>query len=370
MLNGRNHLPPQTGVAVSGRGTSVQADADASALYGEYEQRLAAELADLLRTGAAPRYASTGAPDQKAIGAQPEIGGSAARRSARRSGMMPAAVPPNDFAGDDDDPPLPFSWRHESRPPEASWLARQLKAGLMGLGAGLIVVLPALAVFSGRFDQWLPVTKPALPTIEATAVETRTPTALMVTAAAEETSAEQPVRPATVELTPKVHEVAEPAPVTATREPIGVQVRSVVTVGAFPPAIAPLAPTETARLPERAEPLPALPPSRTDVAVRTIEVPPPPPVVSPVDEAAGLLAAGQQLVKAGDVMGARTPLARAANLGNAEAMLALGETFDPNMLAAWAVRDVKSDVSSARLFYTRAVAAGLGRARARLDALN
>ena len=77
------------------------------------------------------------------------------------------------------------------------------------------------------------------------------------------------------------------------------------------------------------------------------------------------------MMKEGDIATARIPLTKAANMGSAEAMFVLGETYDPNMLAALgAPRDIKSDASTARLFYGRAAAAGLTKAKLRLEALN
>jgi hypothetical protein len=159
-------------------------------------------------------------------------------------------------------------------------------------------------------------------------------------------------RPAVVEQAaapepPRIAVVSTPAAVepersAATPAPVPIA-RSIGTIEAFPAARA---------------------------AVATPPVAPAPPARSSPDEAAGLLLLGQTLVKEGDIAGAREPLARAANLGSPEAMVALGETFDPNMLAAWGARNVKADASTARLFYTRAAAAGSARARTRLDALN
>ena len=51
MLNGRNHSAARKGLAVNGRGSNAVAEADASALYGEYEQKLASDLAELLKSG-------------------------------------------------------------------------------------------------------------------------------------------------------------------------------------------------------------------------------------------------------------------------------------------------------------------------------
>ena len=67
--------------------------------------------------------------------------------------------------------------------------------------------------------------------------------------------------------------------------------------------------------------------------------------------------------------GAREALARAANNGSANARFALAETFDPNALAAWGLRQRVADVGAARALYEQALAGGDKRAASRLAAL-
>jgi hypothetical protein len=62
-------------------------------------------------------------------------------------------------------------------------------------------------------------------------------------------------------------------------------------------------------------------------------------------------------------------LGRAAAANNAEALLLLGETYDPNMLTAWGARGATADVAISRSLYGRALAGGMEHARARLKAL-
>ncbi len=375
MLNGRNHSAARKGLTVNGRGNSAVAEADASALYGEYEQKLASDLAELLKSGGgAPRVASDGAAavPHRPMGQSTPPPLSAARtgrqallhsetlvhpETLRQRSFVPASAPHNDFVDAGDREPMPFSWRHEPRPPQPSWIARQMRSGLLGLGAGLIVVLPAVAVMSGRLDT-------VLPSWKSTAAE-RAPRLYEVPMTPPKVASVQPARVQAATIEPprapaasavRVESVAtvrhtfasEVPPKSETTETPAVAARSVGTVEAFPPSsgVSSSAPA----------------PSRIVAAV-----PPPAPVA---DEAMDLLALGQRLLEVGDIAGARTPLARAANLGNSAAMLALGETFDPNMLAAWGALDVKSDPSTARLFYGRAAGAGQARAKMRLEALN
>jgi hypothetical protein len=82
-----------------------------------------------------------------------------------------------------------------------------------------------------------------------------------------------------------------------------------------------------------------------------------------------LVGVGRERIIAGDLSGAREILGRAAAADEAEAILALAETFDPNMLAAWGIRDAASDVRVARTLYAKALLKGKERARVRLEAL-
>jgi hypothetical protein len=100
--------------------------------------------------------------------------------------------------------------------------------------------------------------------------------------------------------------------------------------------------------------------------VQPVAAPPSPPPLDPTAEA---LATGEQLVSAGRITEARETLARTAASGSAEAQFRLAETFDPNMLAVWGVRDHKADPATARALYGMAAAAGLSKARQRIEAL-
>ncbi len=385
MLNGRNHTARANGHAaganglvVNGRGHPASADTESSIFYGEYEQKLASELAELLKTGSAPRIpAEVVPPDSPTVAAskalRPAVAGgdnlapSGLPQMARRLAPQPqrtfvaATRPRNDFAlTDEDEPPLPFSWKHEPRPPQPSWLAKQLRAGLVGLGAGLMVVLPAVAVLTGRLDGWMPSRTGQEQVAMAAASSRAAPTATVAADQPVEGRA-QPLERSKTETAPFMTRAQAPALARVESVDPAVTVRSVGSVGAFPLA---------AQRPEVADPpiMAAITLPVTPRSAETFASPPRP--ATPVNDAGDLLTAGLRLVKDGDIAGARGPLAKAAALGHADAMLALGETYDPNMLAAWAARDVKPDVSAARLHYGQAVAAGSTRAKNRLDALN
>jgi TPR repeat protein len=87
------------------------------------------------------------------------------------------------------------------------------------------------------------------------------------------------------------------------------------------------------------------------------------------DEIATLLRRGQDLAAQGDLAGARLLLRRAAEAGDAQAMQALGATYDPTVLAKLNVIGVAPDNARARAWYERAAAAGAPEASRRLEQL-
>jgi hypothetical protein len=82
-----------------------------------------------------------------------------------------------------------------------------------------------------------------------------------------------------------------------------------------------------------------------------------------------LLERCEGLIAKGDMAGARQELLRAADDGSVSARFALAETFDPNVLAAWGLRERVADVGAARSLYVEAMSAGDPRAAGRIEAL-
>jgi TPR repeat protein len=82
-----------------------------------------------------------------------------------------------------------------------------------------------------------------------------------------------------------------------------------------------------------------------------------------------LMKQGEQLIAAGDVATARTVLRRAADAGDANAAMALGATYDPNVLARLGVVGVSAEVEKVRSWYQKAETLGSPDARRRLDLL-
>lgn len=122
----------------------------------------------------------------------------------------------------------------------------------------------------------------------------------------------------------------------------------------------------------RLEWIPAAFPGHADVPVS----PDRPPVQAPPetfklqpDEIAVLLQRGKDMLKFGDVSGARLFLRRAAEADNAEAALLLASTFDPIELRELGVMGFAPDLSQALAWYLKASALGSGEAQRRIERL-
>ena len=98
----------------------------------------------------------------------------------------------------------------------------------------------------------------------------------------------------------------------------------------------------------------------------------PSPIASlaiPIDDARRLCAEGLIAFAKGDIASARALLKRAAEGGDARALMALGDTYDPTTLSRLGALGLKGDEALARRYYSRALAAGVGGARERIAAL-
>jgi hypothetical protein len=82
-----------------------------------------------------------------------------------------------------------------------------------------------------------------------------------------------------------------------------------------------------------------------------------------------LMQQGEQFVAAGDLATARLVFRRAAEAGDAAAALAMGDTFDPTVLARMGVRGMGADVEKARSWYEKAKSFGSPDAPRRLEML-
>lgn len=157
---------------------------------------------------------------------------------------------------------------------------------------------------------------------------------------------------------------------TAAQEPPRVSADAIVpqpvtTERAFVPADAAALADRFAAVPVKAETEPS-------VSARTVqEAPQPVPAPSlrslDRDEVALLLKRSDDLMAQGDIASARLMLARAAETGEARAALALGATFDANVLRKLGVIGVAGDAAKARAWYEKAAEYGSGEAARRLE---
>jgi hypothetical protein len=92
-----------------------------------------------------------------------------------------------------------------------------------------------------------------------------------------------------------------------------------------------------------------------------------PHLTTPADDKQ--LARVEELLRIGDVAGARLYLEHLLPGGSPAVAFRLAETYDPERLAAWRVVGVRGDPQKARELYERALAGGIVQAQERLARL-
>jgi hypothetical protein len=301
---------------------------------------------------------------------------------------LPAMPPPRNFFDDEDDDaamPIPSTWRNPPEPPRVRGLSDQLRATGLGFATGLAIVVPAVLLMTGHLDNssfsqlanMLPGSLVVSQDVQRTANETPRVQQRAVTTT---TVAPQVVQsPAIVAVAPAPQPVLAAAPVAPAPEPAPVvasiapapepapAVTFVPTITAVeppkPPVIAETAPAPTPPPVAEAPPVAAAPAPIASLAPAA-----PAPVMAPATTG-NEIAEGKERFRGGDITGGRNVLARAAASGNAEAIMALAETYDPNMLAAWGIMAAAPDVTTARRLYAKARDSGLEIAGTRLKGL-
>ena len=237
---------------------------------------------------------------------------------------QPMAPPPLDHGHDDEPMPVPSTWRQPLAQEDDRWLHQQMGAAVLGLIAGLMIVVPAVLWLGGFFSPQ-----------KASRVEPPTADARAAPEAevADVKTVRVPVRPMDpVRPVEKPPESAAPSVMANVEQPRPAQVE------AKPPPQVPV--FATARL---------IDPNKARID--------------------GLLAQAAQRIDSGDITGAREMLADADDGGQGEVSFAIAETYDPNMLAAWGTRGVVADAAKARVLYQKAFDLGVAQAQKRLDAL-
>jgi hypothetical protein len=230
-------------------------------------------------------------------------------------------VPSVDLSADDEPMPIPSTWREPAQSDDR-WLRQQMGATLLGLCAGLLVVVPIVLWLSG----WLGEAQKSRPQRSAE-------------------PALAPIEPRTGEVKTvkvQVRPVGERTPQTAAQYVTG----SIDARAAVEPA--------------RPEPIAALP---------VAKAPEPATRPEPVRQIDDRLSEARQRIESGDVSGARDILSAAEGNAPGPVSFALAETYDPNMLAAWGTRGAIADVARAKALYHKSLGLGMARAQARLEAL-
>jgi TPR repeat protein len=85
------------------------------------------------------------------------------------------------------------------------------------------------------------------------------------------------------------------------------------------------------------------------------------------EEIAALYKRGEQLVTQGEIAAARLVFVRAAEAGDARSALALGASYDPDVLKKLGVLGVVGDAALAREWYTKASGLGSREAAQRIE---
>jgi hypothetical protein len=338
-----DHRPPPPTDGASREADVQFLHAPAGNLTQELAQLLAASIAQNQANrgrGGAPTNAEltslanlvAAASVQRTLAPVFKDGLSALSYSQPRSAPAPQsdAAPQLELGHDDEPMPIPSTWRQPPPQDDDRWFRQQMGAAVLGLIAGLMIVVPAVLWLSGYFSPQ----KPG-PTVAGR------------------------VAPAAIDA--KAAPEAKPADVKTVK----VQVRPVDQARSIE------------RPPEKAAQFvtgSVEPPRPVPVEVRP---PPPPPIsvptaarlVDPKARIEELLAHAAQRIESGDVTGAREMLAGADDGAQGSISFALAETYDPNMLAAWGTRGVAADAAKARTLYRKAFGLGVARAQNRLDAL-
>jgi hypothetical protein len=103
--------------------------------------------------------------------------------------------------------------------------------------------------------------------------------------------------------------------------------------------------------------------------MKRVATEPPRTAVQGNRELARLTAQASALLAQGNIGAARVVLERAAETGSAQAIFALAETYDPNILATWGAHGTRGDAAKARNLYARAYDGGIRAAQDRSRAL-
>jgi hypothetical protein len=220
-----------------------------------------------------------------------------------------------ELAADDEPMPIPSTWREPAPSDDQRWYRQQMGAAILGLIAGLMIVVPSVLWLSG----WVGPPRPNAPAERqfVAAGETKIPE----------------IRTVKVQMRPVEKPVENAVQYVAGRV--------------------------DARAPSDRQPIEQASLASPEASARMAEA-------RRVEE---ILAQATRRVSGGDITGARDLLQAAEDGAQGPVTFALAETYDPNMLAAWGTRGVMSDVAKAKALYRKALELGITRANVRLEAL-
>jgi hypothetical protein len=335
-----DHRPPPPGDSPSREADGQTLQAPAGNLTHELAQLLAASIAQNQASrgrGGVPTNAEltslanlvSAASAQRTLAPVFKDGLSALSYTQPRPAPAPetAAVPQLELGHDDEPMPIPSTWRQPPPQDDDRWFRQQMGAAVLGLIAGLMIVVPAVLWLSGFFGPQKP---------GPTAAGRAAPAAIDASSDAKTAEVK------TVKMQVRPVDQARPA------EKPPEKALQFVTGSVEPPRPVPV------------EIRPPPPPVPVATAARLVE---------PKARIEELLAQAARRIESGDVTGAREVLAGADDGAQGSVSFALAETYDPNMLAAWGTRGVAADAAKARALYRKAFGLGVARAQTRLDAL-
>jgi len=228
---------------------------------------------------------------------------------------------------DDEPMPIPSTWRQPAVHDDQRWFRQQMGAAVLGLIAGLIIVVPSVLWLSG----WLGPQKPK-------------PVGASPVAVASSDSKAPEVKTVKVQVRP-----VERSPERQVERPPERQVEGAAQY--VTGSIDGRAPADSPQPVQQQASAAAM--KMAEARARAEEV----------------LAQAKRRIDSGDVKGARELLGTAEDGGQGPALFMLAQTYDPEMLAAWGSRGVSADVPTARSLYVRALKLGVASAQARLNAL-
>ena len=149
--------------------------------------------------------------------------------------------------------------------------------------------------------------------------------------------------------------------------------RTIPPIAAVPATTVEVNTVEAAAAPELLPSAPAVQPDPApSIAVAASKSPPdaaPPKPLLSAQEIGTLVERGRALFDAGDLAAARLFFRRAANAGDAAAALAMGSTYDPDVLSKRFIRGTGANAEEARIWYEKARELGSPEGTGRLETL-